>query len=286
MKRKKILKWFGIFFAAMLIFTFLSRAADSVSVAKINASAPQNQIISHNVSGTGKIEGTRETAVFVPEGLKIAQVYVKPGEAIKKEQAILTVLESSIQDSIQKKQDEIQELSLKISDIQAQVYVKPGEAIKKEQAILTVLESSIQDSIQKKQDEIQELSLKISDIQSQKQINDQKKQNETKRAQEDLEDAAVNNGNINISNAQNEVNIAQQRLNEYRARRAAEEAARQQELENGEPDFGDGTDGQGNDLTDGTQGDSEAERQQEQALMDDVRAKTEARPYRRHPGEF
>ena len=160
MKRKKILKWFGIFFAAMLIFTFLSRAADSVSVAKINASAPQNQIISHNISGTGKIEGTRETAVFVPEGLKIAQVYVKPGEAIKKEQAILTVLESSIQDSIQKKQDEIQELSLKISDIQ-----------------------------------------------SQKQINDQKKQNETKRAQEDL-DAAVNNGNINISNAQNEVNIA------------------------------------------------------------------------------
>lgn len=120
MKRKKILKWFGIFFAAMLVFTFLSRAADSVSVAKIHASAPQNQIISHIVSGTGKIEGTRECAVFVPEGLKIAQVYVKPGESIKKEQAILTVLENSIQDSIQKKQDEIQELSLKISDIQSQ----------------------------------------------------------------------------------------------------------------------------------------------------------------------
>lgn len=228
MKRKKILKWFEIFFAAMLVFTFLSRAADSVSVAKIHASAPQNQIISHIVSGTGKIEGTRECAVFVPEGLKIAQVYVKPGESIKKEQAILTVLENSIQDSIQKKQDEIQELSLKISDIQ-----------------------------------------------SQKGINDQKKQNETKRAQEDL-DTAVSNGNINISNAQNEVNIAQQRLNEYRARRAAEEAARQQEQQNGEPDFGDGTDGQGNDLTDGTQGNSEADRQQEQALIDDVRAKTEA----------
>lgn len=120
MKREKLLKWFAMFFAAMLVFTFLSKAADSVSVAKVLAAAPQNQIISHTVTGTGKIEGTKENAVFVQEGIKIAQVNIKAGEAVKKGQVLMTLLESSIQESIDKKQDEIQETSLKISDIQSQ----------------------------------------------------------------------------------------------------------------------------------------------------------------------
>ena len=78
MKREKLLKWFAAFFAAMLVFTFLSKAADSVSVAKVLASAPQNQLISHTVSGTEKIESTKETAVFVQEGIKIASFLFTP----------------------------------------------------------------------------------------------------------------------------------------------------------------------------------------------------------------
>ena len=171
MKREKLLKWFAAFFAAMLVFTFLSKAADSVSVAKVLASAPQNQLISHTVSGTGKIESTKETAVFVQEGIKIAQVHVKAGEAVKKGQPLMTLLESSIQESIDKKKDEIQEASLKISDIQ-----------------------------------------------SQKNIDAQKRENSSRWAQQDL-DTALGNGDINISNAQNELNIAQQRLAEYRQKK-------------------------------------------------------------------
>ena len=168
MKREKLLKWFAAFFAAMLVFTFLSKAADSVSVAKVLASAPQNQLISHTV----KIESTKETAVFVQEGIKIAQVHVKAGEAVKKGQPLMTLLESSIQESIDKKKDEIQEASLKISDIQ-----------------------------------------------SQENIDAQKRENSSRWAQQDL-DTALGNGDINISNAQNELNIAQQRLAEYRQKKA------------------------------------------------------------------
>lgn len=216
-----------MFFAAMLLFTFLSRAADSVSVAGVQVSSPQNQIISHRVSGTGKIEGTSERAVFVTEDQKIAQVYVKPGETVKKDQVLLCLLESSLLESVEKKQDEIQEISLKISDIQ-----------------------------------------------SEKELEAQKKQNQSVRAQEDL-DAAVGNGDINISNAQNELNIARQRLNEYRSQRAAAQLGDQ--TGTGELDFGDGTQGQDSDLTDGSQnGGNQESDSQEQALEDDVRAKTEA----------
>ncbi len=231
MKREKLLKWFAAFFAAMLVFTFLSKAADSVSVAKVLASAPQNQLISHTVSGTGKIESTKETAVFVQEGIKIAQVHVKTGEAVKKGQPLMTLLESSIQESIDKKKDEIREASLKISDIQ-----------------------------------------------SQKNIDAQKRENSSRWAQQDL-DTALGNGDINISNAQNELNIAQQRLAEYRQKKA--EAQKQQELEQQSQgsDFGDGGEGQ-TDFSDGSNLPQEPiiseEDTQEQALADDVRAKTEA----------
>ena len=93
---------------------------------------------------------------------------------------------------------------------------------------MTLLESSIQESIDKKKDEIQEASLKISDIQSQENIDAQKRENSSRWAQQDL-DTALGNGDINISNAQNELNIAQQRLAEYRQKKA--EAQKQQELE-------------------------------------------------------
>lgn len=226
MDRKKLLKWCALFFCAMVLFTFLSRVADSVSVAKVSVAAPQNQVIVHAVNGTGKIKGTKETAVFLPEGQKIAQVHVNAGEAVKKGQVLLTLLESSLKESAVKKQDEIQEISLKIGDIQ-----------------------------------------------SQKDVAQQKKQYEASRAQEDL-DTAVSNGDINISNAQNELNIANQRLAEYRAEKAAREKKKNQEQNNGEADFSDGN--VQNDLTDGNNVMEPEDNSQEQALMDDVRAKTEA----------
>lgn len=48
----------------MLLFTFLSRAADSVNVAQVETKTAQNQVIAHEVTGTGKVMGTRERAVF------------------------------------------------------------------------------------------------------------------------------------------------------------------------------------------------------------------------------
>ena len=183
MRREKLLKWFAMFFAAMIVFTFLSRAADSVSVAKVQVSAPQNQIVSHTVTGTGKIEGMQETAVFIPEGQKIAQVHVKAGQA-----------------------------------------VKAGDVL------ITLLESDLKESLEKKEDEIKELQRKISDLESQQEVNAQKKSNTQQWAQADL-DTALGNSDVNISNAQNELNLAQQRLQEYRNQKAAQEVERKAEAE-------------------------------------------------------
>ena len=233
MRREKLIKWIVIFFAAMLLFTFLSRAADSVTVAQVQASGVQNQLIVHEVSGNGTIEGTEEQAVFTLEGQKVEQVLVQEGEAVKEGQVLLTVLDSSIQESIDAKQDEIEEKELAVSDLE-----------------------------------------------SQKAVEEQKKANEALRAQQDL-DTAVGNGDINIANARNELNIARQRLADYRAAKAAakkaEEQRKKQQNKNefsGSADFTDGSD-----LKDETGESTEnpyLDSTTEQALADDVRAKQDA----------
>ena len=57
----------------MLLFTFLSRAADSVNVAQVETKNSSESVITHEVTGTGKVMGTRERAVFTQEGQKVEQ---------------------------------------------------------------------------------------------------------------------------------------------------------------------------------------------------------------------
>ena len=82
MKKIKLIKILAGFFVLMLLFTFLSRAADSVNVAQVETKTAQNQVIAHEVTGTGKVMGTRERAVFTQEGQKVEQVYVQEGQNV------------------------------------------------------------------------------------------------------------------------------------------------------------------------------------------------------------
>ena len=63
---------------------FSVQGADSVNVAQVETKTAQNQVIAHEVTGTGKVMGTRERAVFTQEGQKVEQVYVQEGQNVKK----------------------------------------------------------------------------------------------------------------------------------------------------------------------------------------------------------
>ena len=49
MKKIKLIKILAGFFALMLLFTFLSRAADSVNVAQVETKTAQNQVITQSL---------------------------------------------------------------------------------------------------------------------------------------------------------------------------------------------------------------------------------------------
>ena len=79
--KKKLIQATCLFFVMMLIFTILSRVSDSVNVIQIQTKNPANQMITHEVKGSGKVEGSQEVAVFVLENLQVEQVMVhtQPG---------------------------------------------------------------------------------------------------------------------------------------------------------------------------------------------------------------
>lgn len=200
MRQKKTIRIFGIFFAVMMVFTVLSRAADSVNVVQVQVKTAQNQMVTHRVMGTGKVVGTKEQAVFIEENLKVEQVFIQEGQSVKKGEVLF-------------------KLSM----------------------------DSIQKAWKEKVDEMEELNLKIRDLKSQTQVNEEKKTLEQGWARRSY-DMLVQASSITVENARAEVEVAQQKLDEF---------YRNREL----------TSGLNEELDDSTK---------EQALIDDLRTKQEA----------
>lgn len=220
-QQKKLVKWIFLFFIAMFIFTVLSRAADSLSVAIVDTKSMQNQVITHIVQGSGTVEGTREKALFVQAGQKIESVFVKEGQKVKEGEELLELSRESLQESLSKKKEEVAVLSRKIEDLKSADSI---EKIKKDHAV--------------------------------------------SRAKENYNEV-IKNGDINMANAQMEVDIAKQKLQDFYDEKA--------KMENQDFTLSDGTT---EDLGSGEHSENLPQEQigskeQEQALQDEIRAKEE-----------
>lgn len=118
--RKKVIHAAVTFLIIMMIFTVLSRAADSVNVIQIQIKSPANQMVTHVVKGNGKVEGSKELAVFVQENLQIEQVLVQTGQEVKKGEPLLTLTGESIQGAIKGLENKEKTLENQIKDLECQ----------------------------------------------------------------------------------------------------------------------------------------------------------------------
>ena len=212
--KKKLIQAAAMFFAVMLIFTVLSRISDSVNVIQVQIQNPANQMITHEVKSTGKVEGSQEAAVFVQENLQIEQVLVYTGQMVKKGEVLLQLSQESILSAVKELEDKIKMLE--------------GQ---------------------------------VSDLKSQKKVNSQKRAAEQAWA-EDSYNLAETGGNIAVDNAREELQAAQQRLDDYY--RKKEDMTSGDDLSG----FTDGSDEAG--MTDSDDSDMET------ALQDNLRARQEA----------
>ena len=218
--KKKLIQATCLFFVMMLIFTILSRVSDSVNVIQIQTKNPANQMITHEVKGSGKVEGSQEVAVFVLENLQVEQVMVHAGQTVKK------------------------------GDI-----------------LLKLSQNSIQAALKNLDDKVKTLEGQVKDLESQKKVNSQKRAAEQAWAGNSY-DLAVQSGNVSVDNARAEVQIAQQRLDEfYREKEAKTSGDDLSGFTDGEEGFNDGE-------TIATQEDDSVT--ETAALQDDLRARQEA----------
>ena len=73
-EKGRIWKLVGIFFAGMVLFTLLSRAAYQHGIAVVTTAAPSSGAIAHTVQLTGKALQNQEQAVTTVAGLLVARV--------------------------------------------------------------------------------------------------------------------------------------------------------------------------------------------------------------------
>lgn len=110
--KKLLLRLFAEFMLVMFVFTFLSRSADSMTVAQVKMETPQKRVIEHKVSADGKIIQNQEIAVTTEEGIQVATVNVSEGETIKAGDVLMVLSMPSLREAIREQRLQIQTLQL------------------------------------------------------------------------------------------------------------------------------------------------------------------------------
>lgn len=119
-EKRSVWKLVGIFFAAMILFTLLSRAAYQHGVAVVSTKAPSSGAIAHTVQLTGKAVQNQEQAVTTEAGLRVARVLVNEGQQVAKGDALFTLDLDYLERTILTQKQNMEKQRLSIQDAWSQ----------------------------------------------------------------------------------------------------------------------------------------------------------------------
>lgn len=114
--KKRVVGVFAGFLAVMLLFTFLSRAADSLSIARVSVKKAERGKINHTVKGTGTVVQNREQAVSTLSGQTVKSIYVEEGQQVKKGDLLFEIDLISLKEQILKQKQEMKKADLQSQD--------------------------------------------------------------------------------------------------------------------------------------------------------------------------
>ena len=136
-KQKMYAKAFAGFFIFMLIFTMLSRAADSVAVAKVYTEKAKRGKLSHETLCEGRIEPRERQYISSEDGFRIQEVKVEPGQVVTAGEPLIILDNKDIEEQIFTAEKELELLELKEQILYLNTYNSPDDrAIEKAQAEL------------------------------------------------------------------------------------------------------------------------------------------------------
>lgn len=115
----KAIKALAGFLILMFLLTILSRAADSLTIAKVTASAATGGVISHNIETDGNITPNKDIAISTSADVKIASVEATEGKTVKKGDVLIQLDMDDLKTKLLKAQKDLAVAQATASDKKA-----------------------------------------------------------------------------------------------------------------------------------------------------------------------
>ena len=115
----KAIKALAGFLILMFLLTILSRAADSLTIAKVTASAATGGVISHNIETDGNITPNKDIAISTSADIKVASVEATEGKTVKKGDVLIQLDMDDLKTKLLKAQKDLAVAQATASDKKA-----------------------------------------------------------------------------------------------------------------------------------------------------------------------
>ena len=127
MNRSRLIRITAAFFAVMLCFTILSRAADQAGIAAVHVQKPESRMILHTVTAAGKVVQNREVAIVTEPDERVVEIAVEKGQKVEKGDLLFTIDTELLQEKILNQRQEIEKQKLQLGDVGSQQDVRAAQ---------------------------------------------------------------------------------------------------------------------------------------------------------------
>ena len=128
--RKTAVKGIAGFFALMLVFTFLSRAANAMTLARVTTDTVQKRTLDHSVTKQGTILENGKQAIYTVSGLKIKSVNVNIGDSVIQGDTLMELETDDLGEKITELKNTITLLELELETLQHNASISDSETAK------------------------------------------------------------------------------------------------------------------------------------------------------------
>ena len=115
----KAVKALAGFLILMFLLTIVSRAADSLTIAKVTVSSASGGVISHNIETDGNITPNKDIAISTTADIKIASVEATEGKTVKKGDVLIQLDMDDLKTKLLKAQKDLAVAQATASDKKA-----------------------------------------------------------------------------------------------------------------------------------------------------------------------
>lgn len=109
-------KALAAFFALILVFTLVSRASDSFTMARVETDIIKSGVITNRTTLSGTIKPLSEAELYLPEGLTVTEVKVSAGQRVKAGDVIALFNASDAEEQLAKAIDSLRVVELRIEN--------------------------------------------------------------------------------------------------------------------------------------------------------------------------